>query len=243
MLQAVVSAIRGDADRALTCHQAGLEMTEPVGEMWLRSWLFWAAGMAEWTRGDGESGQRLLKECLRLEQLMGETAGIGTALETVAWTVTATEPERAVMLMGAAQSEWDRIETSIHQLPGFDVRHRDSIDIARAILGEEAFGQAWSEGRSLNQASAIALCLEEAPERGAVVGVRSTPKGILTPRERQIAGLIHQGLSNQEIANGLVISTRTAETHVQHILVKLGLTSRTQVARWMDEQSTGRDDP
>jgi len=242
MLLAVVSALRGDADRTLACQQAGLAMTERVGETWLRSWLLWAAGMAEWTRGDGEAGQRLVKECLRLEQLMAETAGIGTALETVAWIVAATEPERAVMLMGAAENERDRIETSIHELPSFDARHRDSLEIARAVLGDETFGKAWSQGRSLDQASAIALCLDETSEGGAIVGVRSTTKEILTRRERQIAELIHQGLSNQEIANSLVISRRTAEAHVQHILVKLGLTSRTQVAGWIGEQSTGRDD-
>ena len=242
MLLAVVTAIRGDADRALACQQAGLALTEHVGETWLRSWLLWAAGLAEWTRGDGTSGQRLVKECLRLEQLMSETAGIGTALETVAWIVAATEPDRAVMLMGAAQNERDKIETSIHELPSLDVRHRDSVDIARDILGEDAFDDAWSRGRSLDQASAIALCLEEEPERRAITGARGATKHILTRRERQIAELIHQGLSNKEIANTLVISTRTAEGHIEHILVKLGFTNRTQVAAWVAEQSTGRAD-
>jgi serine/threonine-protein kinase PknK len=242
MLLAIVSAMRGDADRALACQRACLAMTEPVGETWLRSWSLWAAGLAEWTRGDSESGQRLLKECLRLEQLMAETVGIGTVIETMAWIVAANEPKRAVMLMGAAQNERDRIETSINELPGLDVRHRDSMDAARDILGEEAFDHAWSEGRSLDQASAIALCLGEEPGRGAIAGARSTTKEILTRRERQIAELIHQGLSNKEIANSLVISRRTAETHVEHILVKLGFTSRTQVAGWVGEQPTGWDD-
>jgi serine/threonine-protein kinase PknK len=238
MLLAVVSAIRGDVDRTLACQRAGLAMAERVGETWLRSWLLWAAGLAEWTRGDNESAQSHLKECLRLEQLMAETAGIGTALETVAWIVAATEPQRSVMLMGAAQNERDRIETSIHELPSFDVRHRESMDIARALLGDDACDNAWSDGRSLSQASAIALCLEEKPLHGAIADAHSATKDILTRRERQIAELIHEGLSNREIASSLVISQRTAEAHVQHILVKLGFTSRAQVAGWVGEQST-----
>ena len=40
-------------------------------------------------------------------------------------------------------------------------------------------------------------------------------------------------MSNKEIADTLVISRRTAETHVEHILTKLGFTSRTQIAAWV----------
>jgi len=46
-----------------------------------------------------------------------------------------------------------------------------------------------------------------------------------------------------EIADTLVISPRTAEAHVEHILAKLGFTSRTQVAAWVGEQLSGRDAP
>jgi DNA-binding CsgD family transcriptional regulator/tetratricopeptide (TPR) repeat protein len=64
----------------------------------------------------------------------------------------------------------------------------------------------------------------------APVGV---PKGtVLTPREREVTGLVAEGLSNRRIAERLYLSERTAETHVQNILTKLGFTSRTQVAGW-----------
>ena len=60
--------------------------------------------------------------------------------------------------------------------------------------------------------------------------------GGLTRREREIAGLLAEGLSNKEIAMRLVISQRTVETHVDHVLGKLGITSRAQVASWVAEQ-------
>ncbi len=41
------------------------------------------------------------------------------------------------------------------------------------------------------------------------------------------------GRSNKDIAAGLVISQRTAENHVEHILAKLGFTSRAQIATWV----------
>jgi two-component system, LytTR family, response regulator LytT len=54
----------------------------------------------------------------------------------------------------------------------------------------------------------------------------------LTPREREITALVAQGMSNKEIAIRLVIAQRTAESHVENILNKLGFGSRSQVAAW-----------
>ncbi len=55
----------------------------------------------------------------------------------------------------------------------------------------------------------------------------------LTRRERQVAELVAQGLTNHEIAERLFLSERTAENHLQHILTKLGLSNRSQVAVWV----------
>jgi predicted ATPase/DNA-binding CsgD family transcriptional regulator len=63
----------------------------------------------------------------------------------------------------------------------------------------------------------------------------------LTPREREVAALVAQGKSNHEIAEALVVADRTVETHVSHILSKLGFTSRTQIAVWVLEKSVEVD--
>jgi DNA-binding NarL/FixJ family response regulator len=52
----------------------------------------------------------------------------------------------------------------------------------------------------------------------------------LTAREREVLVLVAQGLSNRQIAGSLVVSERTARTHVSNILGKLGVASRTQAA-------------
>jgi DNA-binding CsgD family transcriptional regulator len=57
-------------------------------------------------------------------------------------------------------------------------------------------------------------------------------QGPLTTREREITALVAQGLTNRQIAATLHISERTAENHVRHILTKLGLATRTQIATW-----------
>jgi DNA-binding NarL/FixJ family response regulator len=57
----------------------------------------------------------------------------------------------------------------------------------------------------------------------------------LTDREREVLGLLAQGMSNKEIGTKLFITERTARTYVSNILGKLGLASRTQAALWAVE--------
>jgi DNA-binding NarL/FixJ family response regulator len=54
--------------------------------------------------------------------------------------------------------------------------------------------------------------------------------GVLTAREKEVLILVAEGRSNKDIADHLVISERTARTHVSHLLAKMGLSSRTQAA-------------
>jgi DNA-binding NarL/FixJ family response regulator len=54
----------------------------------------------------------------------------------------------------------------------------------------------------------------------------------LSPRELEVAALVAEGLTNKQIADAIFVSQRTAQNHVQHILTKLGLSNRTQIASW-----------
>jgi len=71
------------------------------------------------------------------------------------------------------------------------------------------------------------------------VSARKAEKGEfggLTPREREVAMLIAEGKSNRQIAEALVVSERTVESHVTNILIKLGFPSRARIAVWATEK-------
>jgi non-specific serine/threonine protein kinase len=129
--------------------------------------------------------------------------------------------------------------------------------ILRQHLGEEPFAQAWAEGRvmSLEQAADYALAITAPSEpltraRSADPAASTAPPAPaehatpdhhveiarLSGREREVATLITRGLTNRRIAEQLHLSERTVDTHVRHILGKLELTSRAQIAAWTVER-------
>lgn len=72
---------------------------------------------------------------------------------------------------------------------------------------------------------------------GLGMALKELPKPALTRREREVAALVAEGLTNREIAERLFISERTADGHLEHIREKLGVSSRAQIAAWFVEQS------
>ena len=115
---------------------------------------------------------------------------------------------------------------------------RAQHELARA-LAEEAPEAAIAEARLALRAferigaTADADATAALLRRLGAVG-RGYPRhfGALTKRETEVLALLAQGCSNEEIARRLVISRRTAEHHVAHILSKLGLRSRAEAAAY-----------
>jgi predicted ATPase/DNA-binding CsgD family transcriptional regulator len=237
LLRTLAHSISGDLNGALAHHERLMELTDSAGELWLRSWSLWAAGNALCTTGKVDDGLALLRESLRLKRRLSDPVGIAVLLETIGQATAHTDPERAAVLMGAAQNHWDRIDTSMQIFPGLDAPHREIMARTRARLGANVFEPAWARGRALDERGAIQLALgSKAPANNDAIESATNTSATLTRREREVAQLIHQGLSNKEIADTLVISPRTAEAHVDHILAKLGFSSRTQVATWIADQ-------
>jgi len=90
---------------------------------------------------------------------------------------------------------------------------------------------AWYLGQLERWAAGLGLVFPVEVSEATTPATRSA-RSQLTAREREVAALVATGLSNKDIAEKLVISERTAEGHVEHILGKLELRSRSQIASW-----------
>jgi non-specific serine/threonine protein kinase len=176
--------------------------------------------------------------------IVNDIFGMVLAVEQLAWiTGTAGKGERAAVLLGVAQQLWSLVGGQpFLGSPRHLVAHEACERQARRRLGDRAFQAAFDRGAALDLDQGIAYALDEksAPSTPAATTTDTTGTS-LTRRERQVADLVAQGLSNKEIAARLVIAQRTAEGHVEHILAKLSFTTRTQLAAWMMEHREGRD--
>jgi DNA-binding NarL/FixJ family response regulator len=118
----------------------------------------------------------------------------------------------------------------LYQARGLLEEAEQAFATARALIEELAADVPDEQlrARFLSQATTML------PQKHALPPGREARQayGGLTVREREVAVLIAQGKTNREIADTLVVSHRTVETHVSTILSKLGVPSRSRIAVW-----------
>jgi non-specific serine/threonine protein kinase len=172
-----------------------------------------------------------LLEALTLAQRAGEPLLIARLIEQLGGLSAGRHPLRAVTLAGAAAAQRRMLGASDSDpdlSPKDHARTEEWLQVARRGLGEPGFLAAWRSGESLPLEEAI----REAASIEAIDIEKSPARTRLSPREREVAALVAQGCTNQQIAARLIFTEATAAKHVEHILEKLGFTSRVQIASW-----------
>ncbi|MBW8485436.1 LuxR C-terminal-related transcriptional regulator [Actinomadura sp. PM05-2] len=140
---------------------------------------------------------------------------------------------RGATLIGATRTFWESMNSPTLG-PGYLQLMEGVLQQARAGLGDRATDEALARGAALSLAEAAAVARGDgAPATGRVPETPAEAR--LSPRETEVAELVAGGLTNREIARRLVIAKRTVDSHVEHILAKLGVASRTQIATWITE--------
>lgn len=176
-------------------------------------------------QGDAVRAAASLQESLTLSLRLERTILIANCLDGLAATaLLCGQPLVAARLFGAADALYEALHTLRETDPPQQLDYAHYLSLTRGALDAASFGAAWSVGRSLSRDAAVAEAL------ALPVTVAVAVDQALSPCERQVAALIARGDTNAQIAAALGLSRRTADTHVSHILHKLGLTSRTQVA-------------
>ncbi len=228
--------------RGEALHEEGLRLFREVRDVWGMSTSLTSLGIMALQREEHARAEALLLELLRLSCGLDKKVCIAYSFFGLA-SVAADRgrPVRAVRLWAASETVREAAGIRLSPLARSAVGYENLLEGARARLGDEAFEEAWIEGRTMGQDGAVRYALAEAepPERESAANVR---EGSLTRREGEIAALVARGLTNRRISSELTLSRRTVENHVAKILKKLGVSSREQVAgRLKGAREVGRE--
>jgi len=147
---------------------------------------------------------------------------------------------KAATALGRLDAAVDDLRTAVESCAANGARGygvETATELTAALLRRDEPGDRAEALRLLDAASPEAERLEMAPFIRRIAALRvepatTDPESPLSRREQQVAQLVARGLTNRQIAEELFVSERTAENHVQHILAKLGLSNRTQIATW-----------
>jgi DNA-binding NarL/FixJ family response regulator len=198
-------------------------------------------GWALQAQGQTLEARRLLRESLGIAWDLRDRTLFAEALDTCATSLLAEHDARgAACLLAAAQAQREIV--GVRLSPSVLAEVETELASIRARIGDQAFAEAWAHGSAMSPEQAIAQASTERDvEASAPPGIGGTGTSAqgaaspLTHREQEVAVLISQGLTNRQIAERLVITEGTAANHVYHILAKLELSSRAQVAAWVVE--------
>jgi DNA-binding NarL/FixJ family response regulator len=142
----------------------------------------------------------------------------GTGVEAVA-AMRAYRPDAAVVFLSADDSDEVILAALESGAAGYLVKSAGGADVAAAVRRA-------AEGEILMPARQLATLLTRRREQAQRQAERSRRWDSLTPRERQILGLMAEGMDNREIAVRLGVSYATVRSHVRHLLGKLGARSK-----------------
>jgi non-specific serine/threonine protein kinase len=232
---------RGNYERAKALGMESIALAREMEDKWqLARIVGWVGLLTVFSGDEYDLAERSLKEALTLNRELGNWADGAYCLESFAGLAGAqAQGERAARLWGAAEALRKTIGAPL-SIEGRLYFERSMV-AARAQLGEAAWEAAFAEGRAMKLEKAVEYALSE--DDSSMISSRTpeqtsaTPSpSALTRREREVAKLVARGLTNRQIAEELVLSGRTVENHVRNILKKLNLSSRTEVAAWMEAQ-------
>jgi DNA-binding CsgD family transcriptional regulator/predicted transcriptional regulator len=230
-----IARIDGDYMTARSYYEQSLAIQRGVSDETGIALSLFNLGSVTLHEGDYQEAATFFQGALALFQKLGRQRGVIDSVAFLAGLAGAMEqPERAARLFGAAEA--------LHESHGTRIQHADRIEYDRSVglirtqLNDVMMANAWAEGRALTLEQAIEYALEEIVHPQTPRQAAKQEFGGLTEREHEVASHIAQGESNHEIAEALVVSERTVESHVTNILNKLGFTSRVQIRKWAVEK-------
>ena len=218
--------LRGEVDEAERHAQEAQAIQQDLGFEWAAADSFYVLACIADSRGHHREATTFHHQSLRCAVNAHDQALVADLfLQFANHANTAGFPERACLLLGASERLHELLDGTMG-----DSRHEAADTIVRnagAALGHEAVDHWRLAGRAMRIEDAASLVFQTPvpnPQPDPLVRFG------LTRREREVLALVAEGMTDQEIANRLSISLRTANAHVANLLGKMQVESRRHAA-------------
>lgn len=224
--------LQDDHAQAMALLEESVALCREIGNMWAVGRRLTRLGQAAHAQGNSERALALIKEGLVACRQAKDYPGI-------AWSLTASagiarvqgELVWATRLLGAVEALREVRGAGLS--PFYRVDYERNVAELRTLLDQATYAKVWAEGRAMTMEQAIDYALKGVP------GTEPRPEGKpsvsypagLTEREVEVLRWLALGLSNQEIADKLVLSKRTIHAHLRSIYSKLDVTTRSAATR------------
>jgi DNA-binding CsgD family transcriptional regulator len=227
---------KGDRETARRRIAKALAIVEDTGDSYTRANVLQVLARLERSDGHLADATAAVRRALGIWCEFGNVPAFADCLDLLAEiAIAAGEMTTAARMIGAADGVRGRCGQ--RRVESFPDEHRHRLASIAGALGEADDRRAWEGGQALSVDEAIAEGLAWEPSAGAlpevsIAAVAPSAGSVLTPRELDVLRLMTEGLTNQQAADRLFISRRTATSHVSSILAKLDLPSRTAAVAW-----------
>ena len=234
-LAGAAAHFQGDGSLATQRLERSVALSADAGLSVIRARALQLLGVVRLDNGDPNAAESALAQALPQILDLGDRFAVPIGLSGLAGLAARRgRPRSALRLAGAATAYEQVNQTNRPQFIRLLLDRWLAPVVAQVGPLE---GRLRAEGRDIALGEVIAAGLDPRPEDPWHVG----PSQRLTDREREIAGLVAHGMANGEIAEQLVLSVRTVETHVGRVLAKLGLRTRGQLTAWAHEEGLASD--
>ena len=222
----------GRLDEAVRINESAKPLYAAVGDQRGLAWSVTNVGRLAAETGDLARAASNLTQAMELYDVLGDRSGIAETLEGFALVAAGLRDyARAATLLGAA----DRLRHLLaHPVPQSDLPSYQRLEDAVRDALEAEFETHWAEGAAMPLDDAIALACAQtvpqdvvrAPSVAGEAGQEAIARFGITDRELEVLQKLGSGETDREIAEDLFISVRTVQSHVQNLLAKLGVSSR-----------------
>ena len=233
-----LSHLSGDPEETLRYGARAVSRFCGAKEWWASAWGYAISGMAlYWEPSRDAETARVLNKSLLLKHELGDMVGTAYCLEIHGWLAARVGRHvRAAWLLGAAEPLWELAGGTLGGTAALLKVHDQSIAACRVGLGQRRFETLFARGASAPHDDMVALAIADADAPGKRVPAIPQP-GKLTDKEWEIAYFAAAGLSCEQIARQLYLSTSMVEKRLASVYGKLGVTSADQLRPWLDEAS------